>query len=764
MAPRTRNNTSHAVRAQSQSQTPSRQTRQQSADETASPALTISSSNAVTTSTGTATDLALKVAKRIKELPSLAPALIRDFLHELKRYGATANEHLSLRVSETLTDRGVDIADNTAVVTYLQQLFDEQEEERKENPLLAIAEGVPRWNRKEKPHTELESFFDKVRAALRGANPSRKVLLKAIKAVYDKIPDKHRPPRHYLYTEKIDTIESLYDNVKQRITLDKGKEMDEAADDGADEEEDEEERKPKKRGKGFAALELEQVIAAVATTVGQAIKQSIPTTTPTTQPPAAHQPPPQPQQATLATTRPPPEHQHQHQHQHPSDNTPFDEFQARRESGACFQCGQQGHIARNCPQFPCRGCGENGHVVRDCRAPSSYFNVGRGRRGGFSSFRGRGRGRGHSFGRGRGGYAGRGRGGGWHGGYEGYMNEQSGQGYPSTGSGAPNDQQALQLAAILHQQQQSQLLQQSQILQKMNEFQAQHQPTPPTQQPPQQNQLALTNGSQSNNTHTVARISSDQDNDYTPTKAPPHYLQFRAFSVEIDQSAPTGEDSNAMELKEGDMFVIQPHNLHEPTALDYYCLMVSGVECAKSEWGTDDTDDEQEQQLNKEMDLDEETPARMLREYTIASLEYMMNGMTTTTQVFGVKLWLAVPATGAYTRVQGFLDSGAQVSVLNKLKHGVYLVAEYPLEAPTRLRMMNGTTIPVTKRGLAAVKLTRGKEERDLQLVEVMVIEEATWEDLVIGKPTLARMGWLPEQAAFGLGPQTTNTNDDNSS
>ena len=68
--------------------------------------------------------------------------------------------------------------------------------------------------------------------------------------------------------------------------------------------------------------------------------------------------------------------------------------------------------------------------------------------------------------------------------------------------------------------------------------------------------------------------------------------------------------------------------------------------------------------------------------------------------------------------------------------------------------MMNASTIPVVKRGLAAVKVTRQSVERDLQLVEVMIIEQDGWTDFIIGKPTLFRMGLLPEQEAFGFGPQ----------
>ena len=32
----------------------------------------------------------------------------------------------------------------------------------------------------------------------------------------------------------------------------------------------------------------------------------------------------------------------------------------------CFQCQEQGHISRNCPNIRCFQCDEYGHIVMDC--------------------------------------------------------------------------------------------------------------------------------------------------------------------------------------------------------------------------------------------------------------------------------------------------------------------------------------------------------------------------------------------------------------
>ena len=32
----------------------------------------------------------------------------------------------------------------------------------------------------------------------------------------------------------------------------------------------------------------------------------------------------------------------------------------------CFQCQEQGHLARNCPKLRCFECDEYGHIVMDC--------------------------------------------------------------------------------------------------------------------------------------------------------------------------------------------------------------------------------------------------------------------------------------------------------------------------------------------------------------------------------------------------------------
>ena len=43
----------------------------------------------------------------------------------------------------------------------------------------------------------------------------------------------------------------------------------------------------------------------------------------------------------------------------------------KSDSRACYQCGETGHLARDCPDRPdddrkCYTCGEAGHLSRDC--------------------------------------------------------------------------------------------------------------------------------------------------------------------------------------------------------------------------------------------------------------------------------------------------------------------------------------------------------------------------------------------------------------
>ena len=42
-----------------------------------------------------------------------------------------------------------------------------------------------------------------------------------------------------------------------------------------------------------------------------------------------------------------------------------------KSATACFHCGKEGHISRNCPTakgggLQCFNCGKSGHLARDC--------------------------------------------------------------------------------------------------------------------------------------------------------------------------------------------------------------------------------------------------------------------------------------------------------------------------------------------------------------------------------------------------------------
>lgn len=44
----------------------------------------------------------------------------------------------------------------------------------------------------------------------------------------------------------------------------------------------------------------------------------------------------------------------------------------RADSGACYECGEAGHLARSCPVSRCYQCGRRGHRARDCGQPKCW--------------------------------------------------------------------------------------------------------------------------------------------------------------------------------------------------------------------------------------------------------------------------------------------------------------------------------------------------------------------------------------------------------
>ena len=120
-----------------------------------------------------------------------------------------------------------------------------------------------------------------------------------------------------------------------------------------------------------------------------------------------------------------------------------------------------------------------------------------------------------------------------------------------------------------------------------------------------------------------------------------------------------------------------------------------------------------------------------------------------------VEIWCGNPQSLRFQRCDGFMDSGAEVGVANQRHYSHLLVNHRPLAKPACLRLLNGERVEILKTADLVIKLRKGGREYDLGRVEVQVIDEEGWKDVVIGEDTLRRLGWMPDQIAFPVFPNT---------
>ena len=101
-----------------------------------------------------------------------------------------------------------------------------------------------------------------------------------------------------------------------------------------------------------------------------------------------------------------------------------------------------------------------------------------------------------------------------------------------------------------------------------------------------------------------------------------------------------------------------------------------------------------------------------------------------------VEIWCANPVTLKYARCAGFLDSVAEVGIANARLYKQLMINSRPLNKPACLRLLNGIRIPTLHEADMVIKLRKKSREYDLKRVNLKVINQEGWADVVIGEDT----------------------------